>query len=75
MALAAGLDSMIVYLHACHPNRVALVYDLMGPLRPRVDRLVLDFVQDRTFDPRDFILTERGVCRLHPQLAQATVSE
>jgi CRISPR-associated endonuclease Cas1 len=70
-AVAAGLDPTIGYLHACRPGRVALVYDLMEPLRPQVDRRVLDFVQKRTFDPRDFVLTERGVCRLHPQLARA----
>ncbi len=69
-AVAVGLDPTIGYLHACRPGRVALVYDLMEPLRPQVDRLVLDFVQGRTFDARDFILTERGVCRLHPQLAR-----
>lgn len=71
--VAVGLDPTIGYLHACRPGRVALVYDLMEPLRPQVDRLVLDFVQGRTFDSRDFILTERGVCRLHPQLARTVV--
>lgn len=69
-AVAAGLDPTIGYLHACRPGRVAFVYDLMEPLRPWVDRLVLEFIQGRTFDSRDFILTERGVCRLHPQLAR-----
>lgn len=69
-AIAAGLDPTLGYLHACRPGRAALVYDLMEPLRPQVDRLVLDFVQGRTFDHRDFILTDRGVCRLHPQLAR-----
>ena len=69
-AVAAGLDPTIGYLHACRPGRVALVYDLMEPLRPQVDRRMLDVVQERTFDPRDFVLTERGVCRLHPQLAR-----
>ncbi len=69
-AITAGLDPTLGYLHACRTGRVALVYDLMEPLRPQADRLVLDFVQGRTFDPRDFIVTERGVCRLHPQLAR-----
>ena len=69
-AVAAGLDPTIGYLHACRPGRVALVYDLIEPLRPQVDRLVLDVAQDRTFDPRDFVLTDRGVCRLHLQLAR-----
>jgi len=52
---------------------VALVYDLLEPLRPQVDRRVLDFVQEQTLDPRDFLLTECGVCRLHPQLARIIV--
>lgn len=74
-AVAAGLDPTIGYLHACRPGRVALVYDLMEPLRPQVDRRVFDFVQERTFDPRDFILTERGVCRAHPQLARSIAEQ
>jgi CRISP-associated protein Cas1 len=37
-----GLDATIGYLHACRPGRMALVYDLMEPLRPRVDQSVLD---------------------------------
>jgi CRISPR-associated protein Cas1 len=69
-AAAAGLDPTVGYLHACRPGRVALVYDLMEPLRPRMDRLVLDFALSHTFAPSDVVLTERGVCRLHPQLAR-----
>ena len=65
-----GLDPTIGYLHACRPGRAALVYDLMEPMRPQVDRLVLDLVRSHIFSPSDFILTDRGVCRLHPQLAR-----
>jgi CRISPR-associated endonuclease Cas1 len=68
--VAHGLDPTIGYLHASYPNRLALVYDLMEPLRPQVDRLVLDFVRANTFSPTDFVLTPTGVCRLHPQLAR-----
>lgn len=71
-AVTHGLDPTIGYLHACRPGRVTLVYDLMEPLRPQVDRLVLDLVRSNTFSPSDFILTDRGVCRLHPQLARQT---
>jgi CRISPR/Cas system-associated endonuclease Cas1 len=56
--VAQGLDPTIGYLHACRPGRVALVYDLMEPLRPWADRLVLDFVYCHTFSPSDFILRE-----------------
>lgn len=69
--MTAGLDPTIGYLHACHPGRVALIYDLTEPLRPQVDRSVLGFVQGRTFDPRNFVLTGRGGWRLHPQRVKA----
>jgi CRISPR-associated endonuclease Cas1 len=68
--VAQGLDPTIGYLHTCRPGRMALVYDLMEPLRPRVDRLVLGFVRSRTFTPSDFVLGTDGVCRLHPQLSR-----
>lgn len=69
-ALAEGLDPTIGYMHARHPGRVALVYDQMEPLRPVVDRHVLSVVREHTFSPSDFLLTKRGVCRLHHQLAR-----
>ncbi len=65
-----GLDPMIGYLHTCRPRRAALVYDLMEPLRPQVDRLVSAFVRSHTFSPSDFVLGTAGVCRLHPQLGR-----
>jgi CRISP-associated protein Cas1 len=67
---AQGLDPHVGYLHACRRGRVALVYDLMEPVRPLVDRLVLDFVCSHTFSPSDFTVSTNGVCRLHPQLAR-----
>jgi CRISPR/Cas system-associated endonuclease Cas1 len=32
------LDPTLGYLHVCPPGRQALVYDLMEPHRPRLDR-------------------------------------
>ena len=46
----------------------------MEPLRPIVDRKVLEFVQQHTFAPGDFTLLQNGVCRLNPQLARNTDS-
>lgn len=66
----AGLDPTIGYLHVCQPGRQALVYDLMEPYRPQVDREVLAFVRSQTFTPRDFVIDARGMCRLHPELAR-----
>jgi len=73
VAVAAGLDPAIGYLHACRPGRDALVYDLMEPFRPRVDRLVLGFICSHVFAPGDIIQAANGVCRLHPQLAKQVV--
>jgi CRISPR-associated endonuclease Cas1 len=68
-----GLDPSIGYLHVCQPGRQALVYDLMEPYRPQVDREVLAFIRSQAFTPRDFVIDAKGVCRLHPELAK-TVS-
>jgi CRISPR-associated protein Cas1 len=67
---AVGLDPTLGYLHVCQPGRQALVYDLMEPYRPCVDRAVLDFVRSRVFAPRDFVIDSQGACRLHPELAR-----
>lgn len=67
-AIAAGFDPTIGYLHACRAGRMALVYDLMEPLRPKADQIVLDFARLQTFTSEDFLLTERGICRLNPSL-------
>lgn len=42
--IAQGLDSATGYLHAFRPKRTALVYDVMEPLRPQADRMVLSFL-------------------------------
>lgn len=68
--ISLGLDPTIGYLHTSRPKRVALVYDLMEPLRPQVDRTLLSFVHSHTFSPSDFMLRDDGVCRLHPQLVR-----
>ena len=65
-----GLDPTLGYLHVCQPGRQALVYDLMEPYRPLVDREVLAFVRSQTFTPRDFVIDAKGACRLHPELAR-----
>lgn len=72
--IAAGLDPMIGFFHGSRPlGKTALVYDLMEPLRPIVDRALLQFVQRTTFSPFDFSLTPSGICRLNPQLARNIV--
>lgn len=38
-----------------------------------MDRQVLRFVAENTFHPKDFLLSEDGQCRLHPELARMSV--
>jgi CRISP-associated protein Cas1 len=49
------------------------VFDLMEPLRPIVDRKILEFVQSRTFHSADFSMANNGICRLNPELARNVV--
>jgi CRISP-associated protein Cas1 len=72
--IGAGLDPSIGFFHGKNAyHQSALVYDLMEPYRPLVDRKLLEFVQRTTFSPSDFSLTPDGVCRLNPQLARNVV--
>jgi CRISP-associated protein Cas1 len=66
-----GYDPTIGFMHASNSGRDALVLDLMEPLRPIVDRGVLEFVQSQTFHPADFTIRSDGVCRLNPELARS----
>jgi CRISPR-associated endonuclease Cas1 len=69
----AGLDPSIAIFH--NPNRTGtpLVHDLMEPVRPIMDKRILDFMLGRTFSPDDFVLKKDGVVRLHPQFARYLV--
>lgn len=69
--VAAGLDPSIAYMHASGERRSALVLDLLEPMRPAADGVVLGLARSNTFSPADFVLRDDGVCRLSPQLARA----
>ena len=72
---ANGLDPSIGIMHGTSQNRVPLVYDLMEPLRPVVDRSVLKFALAHAFTPGDFTINQFGGCRLNPQMARSAVKE
>lgn len=71
--IAGGLDPTIGFMHADGAGRSALVLDLMEPLRPVVDRVVLGLARSNVFTPADFIVRPDGVCRVSPRLAQNLV--
>ncbi len=73
--VAAGFDPSIGIAHRRHTNPIPLVYDLMEPLRPVVDRKILTFALGHTFEPGDFTINKSGGCRLNPQMAKAVATQ
>ncbi len=67
--LAMGLDPALGLLHADLRARDSLALDLMEPVRPAVDALVLDLARAHVFSREDFFETRQGVCRVLPPLA------
>jgi CRISPR-associated endonuclease Cas1 len=72
--VAAGLDPTVGFMHADGERRSALVLDLMEPMRPVVDGVVLELARSQAFSPTDFVLRDDGVCRLSPELARTASS-
>ncbi len=67
-ALAVGLDPGLGIVHTDQRNRDSLALDLLEPLRPLVERHVLQLLAARHFRAGDFHETRQGVCRLVPPL-------
>jgi hypothetical protein len=62
--LAVGLDPGLGVVHADYRARDSLALDLMEPIRPHVDRYVLEVVTGRAFRASDFHDTRKGSCRI-----------
>ena len=72
--VAAGLDPTIGYFHGRYGRKQTLVLDLMEPMRPLVDRAVLEFAKAHTFSAGDVTLRNDRVCLLNPQLTRDIIS-
>ncbi len=73
--IAEGYDPSVGIMHdRINPDRHSLIFDLMEPKRPIVDRAVLKLVINETFSGSDFMLQRDGVCRLMPDFACALAS-
>lgn len=72
-ALVAGLDPGIGFLHDVYPGRAAITLDLIEPLRPAVDAIVLSLLGEDTLAPDDFSIDTKG-CRMgkHARVALMT---
>lgn len=69
-----GLDPGLGVLHRDRQGRDSMSLDLIEPVRPDVDRWVLDLLEGHTFTRDDFVETHEGQVRLTPELAE-TVTE
>ncbi len=67
-AIAVGLDPGLGVVHTDQRNRDSLALDLLEPLRPLVERHVLQLLAARHFRASDFHETRQGACRLLPPL-------
>lgn len=61
---ALGLDPGFGLLHADAATRDSLVYDLMEPVRPKVDAYVLDWIKNAPLKRSMFFEQADGTCRL-----------
>ncbi len=59
-----GLDPGLGVLHADAAGRDSLALDVLEPVRPVVDRFVLDLISERMFHKRDFVERSDGHVRV-----------
>lgn len=57
-------------MHADKRYRPSLASDLMEPVRPVADRIVLEMFSDREFSRGEVVETRQGVCRVEAGLAR-----
>lgn len=72
---AVGLDPSLGVLHADQRYRGSLASDLMEPVRPAVDQVVLEVFAKRALTKDDCIETNDGTCRIGRLLARDLSAE
>jgi CRISPR-associated protein Cas1 len=65
-----GFDPTLGLMHADKRYRPSLASDLMEPVRPVADRIVIDLLQERDLSRGEVVETRQGVCRLGTPLAR-----
>jgi CRISPR-associated protein Cas1 len=68
-----GFDPTLGIMHekkALRGINPAFALDHMEPMRPVVDRAVLQLIHTSTFSGADFSIQHDGVCRINPELAR-----
>ncbi len=72
---SVGLDAHVGFLHEMNPSKNSLVYDLQEPFRFLVDLAVINLLENKTLENKDFIRTENYNLRLKPTGARKVVNE
>jgi CRISPR-associated endonuclease Cas1 len=67
---AAGLDPALGLMHTDARYRGSLATDLMEPVRPVVDRLVIELLAHKELAHGDVVETRAGVCRVGAALSK-----
>lgn len=70
---ADGYDPRRGIMHSSDKGSPAYLLDLMEPIRPIVDRAILQFAFSTEFHPADFVTRTDGAVRLNPQMARRVV--
>lgn len=68
-----NIDPDFGIIHVDQGNRTSLVFDLMEPVRPKVDRLLFDWFLERAFNPKDFFETREGICKVSPNITSQII--
>ncbi|HUN77254.1 MAG TPA: CRISPR-associated endonuclease Cas1 [Steroidobacteraceae bacterium] len=71
--IAEGFDPTLGVMHekkALRGMNPGFALDHMEPMRPVVDRAVLQLIAEATFTGADFSIQHDGVCRMNPELAR-----
>jgi CRISPR-associated endonuclease Cas1 len=68
---AHGFDPGMGILHTDKRYRGSLAHDLMEPVRPVVDGLVIEFLANHKLTRGDVYETREGVCRVGPPVASS----
>ncbi len=71
--MAEGYDPTMGIMHRrnrAYSNVPEFALDHMEPMRPVVDRAILELIKTTTFSGTDFSIQHDGACRLNPELAR-----
>lgn len=72
---SAGLDCHVGFLHEMRIGKNSLAYDLQEPFRFLIDLAVINIIENKSLDKKDFIRTENYNLRLRPTGAKKILAE